>query len=280
MAEIIRMDFGRFLQNQDFALHGLIIPEVEKLTDEQVTGKVATYREKFTSFDESLKVGGKSPYSKQLAESDKVRDSIYNGMAAQVNVMLNHFDKQKADVAYLAKVILDKYGNPTKLPYLQEDAVLKNLIADLRVLDNKTPDEPEEDEPVVQSTGEARDLLLVIGIREWLDQLEAANNAFMAIYAERNAADATVVTGATKASREACDLAADAVFRRINALAELYGDADYIDVINNVNQLIEKEKAELAHHKAMVAARKKKNEEGNTPSPDTPEDDAPVVTNE
>lgn len=260
MAEIIRMDFGRFLQHQDFALHSLIIPEVEKLADAQVTGLVATYKEKFAKFDETLKVGGKSPYSKQLADLDAVRDKIYKGMEGQVKAMLNHFDEEKAQIAYHVKVILDKYGSPVKLPYLQEDSVIKNIITDLRAYDNATEPE-EEDRPVVQSLNATNDLLQIIGLLEWVDRLEEANNAFMTVYTERNVVDATVVTGATKAAREACDTAADDVFRRINALAELNGDADYIEVINNVNQLIEKEKAELAHHKSVVANRKKKKEE-------------------
>ncbi len=243
MAQIQSVDFSRFLQNQDFALHELILVEVKKLSASQLTNVVTTYDGAFTKFDETLKVGGKSPYSRQLSDLDKVRDKYYTGFVAQVNAMLNHFDERKAHIAYLVKLILDKYGNPTRLPYLQEDAVIKNLIADLRVLDNATPTEPEEDEPVVQSDSEEHDLLVVIGVRDWLDRLEEANNTFMAVYSERNAVDATVVTGATRESRNATDAAAVNVFRRINALAELNGDADYIVVIDNINQLIDKEKA-------------------------------------
>lgn len=88
MAEIKKVDFSKFLQNQDFTLHGLLIAEIEKLTDPKITDLRTAYKNKYAKFDEVLKVGGKSPHSQKLADLDKLQDNMYTGLAAQNRAML------------------------------------------------------------------------------------------------------------------------------------------------------------------------------------------------
>lgn len=259
MMEIQKTDFSKFLQNQDFALHSLILAEVKKLTDEHLPSVVTPYGKALEHFDQMLKTGGTSPHSKRIAELDKKRDDVYTGMAAHTRNMKKHFDAEKAETAYQAEVIIKRYGNPTRLPYLQEDAVLKNLITDLRAFGNAAT-EPEEDEPVVQSNGEAQNRLALIGLLEWVEQLETVNDEFMALYSQRNEEDAATETGATKAARTATDEAWYAVARRINSLVDIFGEAAFKEVINNINQLIDKELATLATHRTNVAKRNAKEE--------------------
>ncbi len=280
MTFIKNVDFSKFLINQDFALHSLILTEVQKLSHELLNPTVSIYNEKFTLLDAALKQGGKNALTQQLATLDGKRDKVYTGAAAHVRNMLNHFDEQKAAIAYEVSLIFDKYGNPTRLAYLQEGAVLVNLIADLRVYDN-VPTEPEEDEPVVQSTNEVHNRLSLIGLSEWIDQLEAINNEFTAVYATRNEEQGGLVTGATGEARKEADNAYYAVARRINSLVDLYGEADFLIAVNNINQLIEKEEATLAAHRTKIAnAKKEDTDGGDTPTPDTPTPDAPPADDE
>ena len=272
MAEIKKVDFSRFLQNQDFALHALLIAEVKKLSDPKITDLRLIYTEQFTEFDDVLKTGGKSPFSQKLADLDKLQDNMYTGLAAQNRAMLNHFDPEKAEIASQVDIILRKYGNPCRLPYLQEDAVIKNLLQDLETFDNK---EEEDDRPVIESLEitNVTNRLAKIGLREWVDQLKLRNKDFMDLYARRNEADAAIVTGATKEARDKTDAAYYNVARRINSLAEVNGETDYITVINNINQLLDKELAALAAHRTTTAKRnaKKKEETGGN------DDDRPVI---
>lgn len=277
MSEIKKIDFAKFLQNQDFALHQLMIVEFEKLTDQKVTDVLTPYKTKFNKFDEVLKLGGKSPYSQKLADLDKLQDKAYVGMAAQARAMLDHFNSEKAEIAYQANIIIKKYGNPCRLPYLQEDAVLKNLIQDLEAFDNKPSG--GDDRPEIESLDDVTNRLEKIGLREWLDELKARNAEFMALYAQRNEEDAAIVTGATKQARNETDEAYYAVARRVNSLADLNGDADYLTVINNINQLLDKEQATLATHRTTTAKRnaKKKEEGGKDDSGNKGEDDRPEI---
>ncbi len=64
--EIQKTDFSKFLQNQDFALHTLILAEVKKLTDEHLPAVVEPYEEALNQFDEALKNGGTSPIPNAL----------------------------------------------------------------------------------------------------------------------------------------------------------------------------------------------------------------------
>lgn len=266
MMEIQKTDFSKFLQNQDFALHSLILPEVKKLTDEHLPAVVQPYEEAFNHFDEALKTGGTSPHSKRLAELDKLRDDAYTGARAHIRNMKKHFDAEKAETAYQAEIIFERYGNPTRLAYLQEDAVLRNLITDLRTFDNAAT-EPEEDRPVVQNADGATNRLALIGLREWVDRLETVNNDFMAVYTQRNEEDAAIETGATKTARTSTDDAWYAVARRVNSLADIFGEAAYADVINRINRLIDKELATLAIHRTNVANRNAKEEKKENQRP-------------
>lgn len=269
MAEIKKVDFSRFLQNQDFGLHQLLIAEFEKLDDPKVTTLTNTYKTKFNQFDEVLKVGGKSPYSLKLSDLDKLQDKAYTGLVTQNKVMLEHFDPEKAEIAYQVDIILNKYGNPCRLPFLQEDAVIKNLIQDLEAFDNK---QSEDDHPVIESLDDVTNRLEIIKVREWLDELKKRNADFIALYTQRNEENASIVTGATKKARNETDEAYYQVARRINSLADINGEADYLTVINNINQLLDKELATLALHRTTTTKRNaKKKEEGGK------DDDHPVT---
>ena len=267
MAEIKKVDFSRFLQNQDFTLHGLLIAEIEKLTEPKITDLRTIYKNKYNTFDDVLKVGGKNPNSKKLSDLDLLQDKAYTGLAAQNKAMLNHFDPEKAEIAYQVDVILKKYGNPCRLAYLQEDAVIKNLIQDLEAFDNK----PGGDRPEIESLDGVTNRLEKIGLREWVDQLKMKNEEFMALYTQRNEENATIVTGATKEARDATDAACYDVVRRINALADINGEADYLTVINNINQLLDKELAALALHRTTTKKRNDKKKEEGGGSSDRPE---------
>ena len=261
MATIQTIDFSRFLQNQVFTLHGLILAELETLSDDKLTDLKAAYAAAYAQFDAVLKTGGTNPYTKKLADADSEQDKAYTGLAAQNRVMLKHFDAEKADIAYQVELILKKYGNPTRLPYLQEDSVIKNLLQDLEALDaagQSGGEGGEEERPgglsLLAATEEAP--LSKIYLREWVDRLKEKNDEFLQLYAARNVEDAAVVAGATKAAREATDGAYAAVVRRINSLVEINGDADYLTVINNVNRLIDKERAVLSLRRTTASKRK------------------------
>lgn len=277
MTFIKDVNLASFLLNQNFGFHTLAIAETRKCNDAKLTDLQTVYDTKYNAYDEVLKISGKSASTQPIADADKLQDDMYRGLASQNKVMQKHFDPVYAEIARQVDIILNKYGNPCKLPYLQEDSVLKNLVQDLEVFNNH---QEEDDRPVIESIEEESPLSVLenvtnrlekIGLWEWLVQLKAANAKFAELYAARNEQDATIITGATKAAGLETDQAYYNVVRRINSLADINGTDNYKTVINNINQLIDKEHASLTAHRTTVAKRNKKKQEGDK------DDDRPVI---
>lgn len=265
MAEIKEFDLGKQRQEEAFGFHQLACAETAKCTDAKVTDLQTAYADAFAAFDKALKTGGANIISDQLLELDTQRDNAYSGLAAQTRTSLRHFDPEKVATAREADLILRKYGNPNALPYVQQNGVVHNLIQDLEAFDaGNAPSQGGGEEgggDDILRSAPAANRLATIGAREWLDQLKSVNDQFLAAFATRNAAQGKVVTGETKAARQAVDAAYRAVVKRINALAEVNGEADYISVINAVNALVDRQKAVLAARKTTNANAQKKKEE-------------------
>ena len=62
--------------------------------------------------------------------------------------------------------------------------------------------------------------------------------------------------------RQETDAAYRAVVKRLNALAEVNGETDYLEIINNINRLIDRQKAILATRKTINAKRATQKPEG------------------
>ena len=259
MAEIKSFDITRLHQEEDFGFHKLAAVEAAKCTDEKLTPLYEVYLETIDAFDEALEPVRKDPRTETLASEDKARDSAYRGVKGQINLSMQHFDPDKAEVAKAANAIIKSYGDPTKLPYIEENGVLENLIKDLKVFDNHV----EDDRPVIESTAIQTDRLSAIGAKEWLIQLEQANQRFMTLFSARNAAQAVMQTGLSTQARLNVDKAFWDWVRRINALAEVNGEETYLEAIQGVNRLIDYQQNVLTTRKGRAASKK--------------EDDRPVI---
>ena len=104
--------------------------------------------------------------------------------------------------------------------------------------------------------------LQMAGLERWVMRLKEANEKFISFFTNRNSQQATIVTGATKAARQETDAAYRAVVKRLNALAEVNGETDYLEIINNINRLIDRQKAILATRKTINAKRATQKPEG------------------
>lgn len=260
MAQIKELDLGKQRQEESFGFHNLANAETAKCNDEKVKPLQTAYTTALSVFDAALKTGGTNPLSNTITELDGLRDDAYSGLAAQIRNSLHHFDPSKVAVAREADIILRKYGNPCALPYLEENGVLHNLIQELRLFHNHQDDNRPD---VVSSDIPATDRLTAIGAIEWLERLDVVNTQFLEAFSARNTAQAEVVTGASKAARTEVDNAYRAVVKRINALAEVNGDADYLSVINALNSLIDRQKSVLAARK--TTNKKKKDDSDDRP---------------
>lgn len=260
MAEIKQYSLSQLRQEEDFGFHKVATAETAKCKDAKFVPVYQIYKTAYGTFDKALKQsGGEHALSQPIIAQDTVCDKLYRGLNSQVSAMEGFYDPAIAEVARQARIILKKYGNPTALPYLEEAGVLHNLIQELEafdgVSDSESPDEISADEITTNR-------LAAIHIDGWVTRLKTETARFLELFAERNTQNATIVTGVSKAARLATDDAYRAAVKRLNALAEVNGDADYIDVINAMNTLIDRQTA-ILKARATKSANKRKEEETN-----------------
>lgn len=273
MSEITALNLGLLQQDEDFGFHNIALAEFQKCKDSKITELVNNYKVKYDVFDGTMKVsGGENVLSYDVTRLDQIRDEAYIGLKRQNNVALNDFDPVIGEIARQVDIILRRNGDPTALPYLAENSAIINLVQDLEAFDNH---EEEEQRPGELSLPASSPLdgvslegvtnrLQKIGLDRWVARLKEANEKFITFFTDRNSQQATLVTGATKAARQETDTAYRAVVKRLNALAEINGDADYLEIINEMNRLIDRQRAILATRKtlnAKAAAQKKAEED-------------------
>lgn len=255
MLQIKSIDLKLLHQEEDFGFHKLMLIETAKCKNAKVVPRHTEYAEAFAHFDEVLKPGGKDPMTALVAKGVNDRNGIYTGMSGQARCMLKHFNPDKVAIAQGACDIIDKYDDPRPLAYIKASGVIENLIQDLKVFDN----EEEEDRPTIESADIVNNRLSVIYLKEWVDELERLNNNFIKLFSDRNAAQAAIITGASKEAREEADKAFRALVRRVNALIETDGEDDFKDMVSKMNELIDYQQTTL-NARATRNAKKKKDD--------------------
>ena len=257
MSEIKGFDLSRLTQDENFGFHSFAIVEFEKCKDSKITEFVNNYKVKYNVFDGSMKVsGGENVLSYDVTRLDKVRDDAYRGLKRQNNVAMNDFDPVIAEIARQIDIILRRNGDPCSLPYLAENSAVINLIQDLEEFDNHSEEEErpgELSDPTNSpldgvSLEDVTNRLQMAGLERWVMRLKEANEKFISFL--------------TKAARQETDAAYRAVVKRLNALAEVNGETDYLEIINNINRLIDRQKAILATRKTINAKRATQKPEG------------------
>ena len=252
MSEIKGFDLSRLTQDENFGFHSFAIVEFEKCKDSKITEFVNNYKVKYNVFDGSMKVsGGENVLSYDVTRLDKVRDDAYRGLKRQNNVAMNDFDPVIAEIARQIDIILRRNGDPCSLPYLAENSAVINLIQDLEEFDNHSEEEErpgELSDPTNSpldgvSLEDVTNRLQMAGLERWVMRLKEANEKFISFFTNRNSQQATIVTGATKAARQETDAAYRAVVKRLNALAEVNGETDYLEIINNHPQNHQRQKS-------------------------------------
>lgn len=281
MSEIKSLNLGLLTQNEDYGFHSFAIVEFEKCEEPQFKLLVNDYKVKYNVFDKTMKVsGGENTLSYDVTRLDQIRDDTYRGLKRQNNVAMNDFDPVIAEIARQIDIILRRNGDPCSLPYLAENSAVANLVQDLEEFDNEQVEERpgELSNPASSpldgvSLDNVTNRLQMAGLDRWVTRLKEANEKFITFFTNRNNQQATVIAGATKAARLETDAAYRAAVKRLNALAEVNGDTDYLEIINNLNNLIDRQKAILAARKTINAKKADQKPEGGGSS--KPDDERP-----
>lgn len=231
MKEITGISLGRMNNGAHFIFVKNILDRAQADTavQAQAAAQVAALKAAVEQEDRDLKLSQKSLLTDDIAQADAERDACYLGYKRAVQGFL---DFPVADVAKAAKVLaqhIKDYGIDPRMQLDRETGMLVNFIADL------------EDKYKAEVTK--------LSLALFVENLKEANARLMAATAERTAERMGQTVGALKASRAASDEAYRMLVKMVNALALVYGEADYADFIDYVN-------TEVVHYKREVLGQK------------------------
>ncbi len=172
----------------------------------------------------------KSEHTLTLSELDRKRDDLYRGLVHHLKAQ--HYspldDNRKA--AEKVMIVLDTYGNILHHNYQKETTEIQNLIADLK-----------SDMYVLEVSK--------IGLTEWVNWLQTANDDFNETYVSRRDEYASRPDYNLKAIRKE----SDAVFKKVQ---EVVGALQVLQPSESLTEFVTKANASIDKWKEIVALRK------------------------
>ena len=240
MMQITSFKLGNLRIEEDFAFHQRIqqyaqdLPTTGALIAEGLpetsvtflTTGVDTHKTAVEGLDSALKASNTVPSAKRVTEADAARDFAWTGLYDYVKAMTAHPDASIAAAAEKALAILDKYGNPTAKPQLEESGILYNLLQELKA---------------AKEVGDFSGL----DIEVWLTRLETKEATFLEATDAKVQEEATREAGLSKQARQAADDAYRKLVDIVNMLAAMHGDEKFAAFIGNVNALVEQQRTKL-----------------------------------
>ncbi len=255
------LSFGRALEEK--------LATTAFISDETIKSHIETLNDAVQALDDSLMSGGKWLTSPEMAAADKRRDDAQTGFLSLIRIYAYHYDPALRAHGERLKVLADKFSGMTQIAYEEQTGRVDNLIQ-------------EADSDIYKDSIEA-----LPDVKGWKEELKAANQQCKAAAAklveermQRKSAQKATVT------RKAFNTAYDALVKRFNSLAEVFGDAKYVDLFAWWNALIDR-------YRVMISARLGAGEGGKTdngesarpttpttptdPDPSEPEPDIPEI---
>lgn len=176
--------------------------------------------------DSAMKNVKSSVITKEIAHANQQRNSYYTGMHYSVLGAKYHYDPTVRSAAERIDVVLEQYGNPTRLNYKAETGILRSLVADLE--------------------GKLLSDMNLIGAAHWIEPLKQANLEVDSLIGNRTDEELAQSGVNMKEARTAIDPLYNALVTRINALAEVKGGELFTSFVNKHN-------ARIAYFKKIIA---------------------------
>ena len=250
MKEIQDISLPRMNNGAHFTFVSNILARAE--ADSKVKVKAAdlvtALKEAVAAEDEALKISQKSLLTDEIAKADSDRDALYAGYKKAVE----GFQAMPiADMAQAAKELaqhIKDYRISTTDQLDKETGLLVNFIADL------------ETKFATQ--------VATLSLTAFVTNMKEANERVRTLTLQRTEDRMTLPIGAMKTARAASDEAYRQLVKMVNALALVFGEADFADFIDYVN-------TEIVHFKREVLNQKA----STTTTPSTPSDNPSSSSN-
>ncbi|MDR1198578.1 MAG: DUF6261 family protein [Prevotellaceae bacterium] len=230
--EIIRVRFENLRNESHVEYNSTFRKLVAKYTPETL-GIKALYDEYETLFadeESALDIVRKSELTVEIHEQDSIRDGIFRGMSDAVKSALNHFNAEKRAAARKIEVIFANYGNIAVKTLDQETAAINDILRELRTPDNAPK-------------------VTLLGLGEWVSQLETENDRFDRLMLDRYYETAQRPALRMRDTRLKVDTCIRQIFDRIEALALVNGADAYEGFMRDMNAVSERYKNIMAQEK-------------------------------
>jgi len=173
----------------------------------------------------------KNSFTVRVVAADDVRDKPIRGFFKVVKGNLHHFNPAIAQAAYDIDLINENFSNITYLPNEKQTAAEGSYIAALKASASK---------------------IATMGLTDWLNEIEATENAFVALVKSRNNEDDLKPAINMKVARVDTDAAYNAIVNRINAFITIEGDAKYAAFVTKLNNRIDQYNTAIAQRKGWA----------------------------
>ncbi|MGL4956949.1 MAG: DUF6261 family protein [Bacteroidales bacterium] len=228
----------RYRNNDHFRFHKAVIDLITRIgaSELNILDLFNQYNAAYQVEDEALQRIMKSAMTEEIMAADKLRDKTYRGMVDIVKGALQHFKPEIASAAKRLKVVLDTYGNVSKLGLYAQSTVIHNLVQDF------TEQLKEESQKV--------------GIQEWIEELDRNNKTLDELIENRNQENGEKTDLKVKECRHAIDEIYHTIQNHIIAHVTLQGIDNYKVFISDLNQYIKTFNQLSAQHHNSKAKKK------------------------
>ena len=232
---------------------------VKEITDKIPKSILGNARDDFDvaykEYIEVLKQVAGSAYTQKLVEKDNYRDKITVGFTTTVEANTHHFDPVIAEASRQLKIILKSAKGLISMPQSQQTASTKDLVENL-----KSP--------------RFNHLLDEAGVRNWVNEMEAANLDFETTFLERgeDQGEYHIETGSSLEIRKKVIAEYVDFIETLNAIMRVLGaGTEAIDAAAlSLNEITRQYKNTIAQRQGISAAKKDKEDEN--PETGTSED--------
>ena len=195
----------------------------------KLSADIAVLRAAFSREEATLRTMRKSRLTKEIVQSDAMRDSSYSGYKGAVRRMLLLPEGDLREAAQRLWEHIKSFRIMTTDQRDKQTGLMTSFIGDL------------EEKYAADVTA--------LGLSLFVDVMKTANDKVRELTIDRDSEYSVKVVGATQAARRAVDEAYHTLIGKVNALALLEGDTDYAELIDAMNAQITRYKREALGRK-------------------------------
>ena len=221
------------------------LAERHNLTQMGIDELFVVFLNLYAQADEALEIIRKSVNTRPIGDADNNRDRTLRGLSDILKAAHNHFDADKREAARKVQIIFDHFGNMAILPNNQQTASVYNFLQEVR--------------------GICGDDIVLLGMTEWLDKLEAENIAFDELMDKRFAEMAGKTSLQIATVRKETDRCYLDMLNRIDAMILIMINSEQIygKFVRELNEIVTLYKNRLAQREGINRVKREKEKQEN-----------------